>query len=67
MHKTTLSLLSRRTTRSALLKVRCSEELKGRVARAALSRESDLSTVVRDACRFYLAHHEQASVGNGHG
>jgi hypothetical protein len=58
MNNRTIDLLQQRTSHSELIKIRCTPDLKIRLARTAIARESDLSTIARDAFRFYLAQHE---------
>lgn len=59
MQKTSLLLLQQRSAHSELIKIRCTPDLKGRLARRAIALESDLSTIARDAFRFYLAQDEK--------
>jgi hypothetical protein len=55
MPKSTLQLLQHRAIHSELIKIRCTPDLKVQLARSALAQDTDLSTVARDAFRFYLA------------
>lgn len=59
MPKNSLTLLQERSLHSALVKVRCTPDLKIRLLRKAVASESDISTVARDAFRFYLAQEAQ--------
>jgi hypothetical protein len=52
-----------RCAQSALVKIRCTPDLKGRLALKAVAKESDISTIAREAFRFYLAHHDEAPLG----
>ncbi|HZP23313.1 MAG TPA: hypothetical protein VFB04_07700 [Terriglobales bacterium] len=59
--------LTESSNKKTLLKARCSVGLKARLQHLARIHESDVSTVVRDACRFYLARHENGSFAASNG
>jgi hypothetical protein len=62
MAKNALQLLQQRSIHTELIKLRCTPDLKTQLIRKAIAKESDLSTVARDAFRFYLAHDEKRSL-----
>lgn len=57
MNSTSSTLVRR--PKGSILKLRCTDTLKHNLLRIAIARESDVSTLVRDACRKLVMEHDR--------